>query len=96
MEKTKKGVFILNLARGGIADETALYEAVQSGHVAQVATDVFEKEPPFGSPMLEDERFIVLPHIGAATQEAIINMLEMSIHNIQSVLTGKGNPHPVI
>lgn len=96
LEKTKKGVFILNLARGGIADEKALYEAVQSGHVAQVATDVFEHEPPFGSPMLEDERFIVLPHIGAATQEAIINMLEMSINNIQSVLTGKGNPHPVI
>ncbi len=46
--------------------------------------------------MLDDERFIVLPHIGAATQEAIINMLEMSIQNIQSVLTGKGNPHPVI
>ena len=96
LEKTKKGVFILNLARGGIADEQALYEAVQNGHVAQVATDVFEKEPPFGSPILGDERFIVLPHIGAATQEAIINMLEMSIQNIQSVLTGKGNPHPVI
>jgi len=96
LKKTKKGVFILNLARGGIADEQALYEAVQSGQVAQVATDVFEKEPPFGSPILEDERFIVLPHIGAATQEAIINMLEMSIQNIQSVLTGKGNPHPVI
>ncbi len=42
LDKTKKGVFILNLARGGIADEQALYEAVRSGQVAQVATDVFD------------------------------------------------------
>ena len=95
LAKTKRGVYVLNMARGGIADEAALYDAVQSGQVSQVATDVFEKEPPFDSPFLEDERFIILPHIGAATKEAILTMLGMAIDNIQSVLEGRGNRHPV-
>ncbi|HCG63252.1 MAG TPA: D-glycerate dehydrogenase, partial [Sphaerochaeta sp.] len=42
-----------------------------------------------------DERFIILPHIGAATKEAILTMLGMAIDNIQSVLEGRGNRHPV-
>jgi len=95
LSKTKKGVCFLNMARGGIADETALFASVQNGQVAQVATDVFEKEPPFDSPFLLDERFIILPHIGAATKEAILTMLGMAIDNIQSVLEGRGNRHPV-
>ncbi len=95
LAKTKKGVCILNMARGGIADEAALYEAVLAGQVAQVATDVFEHEPPFDSPFLSDERFLVVPHIGAATQEAILTMLGMAIDNIKSVLEGRGNRNPV-
>ena len=95
IEKTKKGVFILNMARGGIADEAALHEAVVSGHIAQVATDVFEHEPPFDSPFLTDDRFLVVPHIGAATKEAILTMLDMAIENIKSVLEGRGNRNPV-
>ena len=95
LAKTKRGVCILNMARGGIADEAALYEAVLSGQVAQVATDVFEHEPPFDSPFLDDERFLVVPHIGAATQEAILTMLGMAIDNIKSVLGGRGNRNPV-
>ena len=95
LSKTKKNVFILNMARGGIIDEEALVDSVKDGHVAQVATDVFEKEPPFGSSILSDSRIIVLPHIGAATTEALGNMLSTSIDNIVSVLQGKENPNPV-
>jgi D-3-phosphoglycerate dehydrogenase len=95
ISKTKKGVYILNLARGGVADEIALYDAVVENQVAMVATDVFETEPPFDSPFLADERYIVLPHIGAATKESILSMLKMAIGNIKSVLEGKGNLNPV-
>ncbi len=93
--KTKRGVFVLNLARGGIVDERALLDAVRDGRVLRAATDVFEAEPPFSSALLEDDRIIVLPHIGAATKESTLNMLKMAIENVRSVLEGKGNPHPV-
>jgi len=93
--KTKPGVFVLNLARGSIIDENALYDAVVSGRVLRAATDVFEFEPPTASRLLDDERIIVLPHIGAATRESTQNMADMAVDNVVSVLSGKGNPHPV-
>ncbi len=73
-EKMKKGVRIINCARGGIIDEAALLEAIKSGKVAGAALDVFEKEPPVGSPLLEQPSVIVTPHLGASTAEAQINV----------------------
>ncbi|MFA6506344.1 MAG: phosphoglycerate dehydrogenase [Treponemataceae bacterium] len=93
--KVKPGVFVLNLARGGIIDENALYEAVLEGRVSRAATDVFEFEPPTASKLLDDDRFIVLPHIGAATRESTLNMMRMALDNVRSVLEGRGNPHQV-
>jgi D-3-phosphoglycerate dehydrogenase len=70
----KKGVRIVNSARGGIVDEEALYEALKSGKVAAAALDVFEKEPPVGNRLLELDNVIATPHLGAATAEAQENV----------------------
>ncbi len=74
ISQMKKGVRIINCARGGIIDEAALAEAVKSGKVGGAALDVFEKEPPFDSPVLGLENIIVTPHLGASTEEAQINV----------------------
>lgn len=73
--KMKKGVYIVNCARGGIVNEKDLYEAVQNGKVAGAALDVFEKEPPEENyPLISDERIICTPHLGASTLEAQENV----------------------
>src|ERR1051326_6005235 len=70
-EKMKRGVRIINCARGGLVDEAALYEAIKSGTVAGAALDVFEQEPPpVDLPLLKLPEVIVTPHLGASTTEA--------------------------
>jgi D-3-phosphoglycerate dehydrogenase len=68
--KTRKGVRIVNCARGGLVDETALYDAIKAGHVAGAALDVYAKEPAKESPLFELEEVVVTPHLGASTSEA--------------------------
>jgi D-3-phosphoglycerate dehydrogenase / 2-oxoglutarate reductase len=68
--RCRDGVRFINVARGGIIDESALVEALRAGKVAGAALDVFENEPPAGSPLLELESTVVTPHLGASTQEA--------------------------
>ncbi len=70
----KDGVRIINCARGGIIDENALYEGLKSGKIAGCALDVFEKEPPLESPLLDLDQVVVVPHLGASTKEAQINV----------------------
>lgn len=72
--RMKDGVRLLNCARGGIIDEKALAEALESGKVAAAALDVFEEEPPLGNPLLEYPQVVVTPHLGASTEEAQINV----------------------
>lgn len=73
-KKMKRGVFILNCARGGIVNEEDLYGAIQSGIVAGVALDVFIKEPPVDNPLLGLEQVVCTPHLGASTDEAQENV----------------------
>jgi D-3-phosphoglycerate dehydrogenase len=69
--RMKKGVFIVNAARGGIVDEDALLRGLESGKVAGAALDVFVKEPPEpGNALVAHERVICTPHLGASTEEA--------------------------
>jgi D-3-phosphoglycerate dehydrogenase len=68
--KMKDGVRIISAARGGVIDETALLQALESGKVASAALDVFEKEPPLDSPLVKHPKLIATPHIGGETQEA--------------------------
>ncbi len=73
--KMKKGVRLVNCARGGIVDETALAAALQAGTVAGAALDVFEQEPPPADhPLLAMDQVICTPHLGAATGEAQLNV----------------------
>jgi D-3-phosphoglycerate dehydrogenase len=73
--RMKRGVRLVNCARGGIVDETALAEAIRSGQVAGAALDVLEKEPPPpGHPLLQLEQVICTPHVGASTGEAQVNV----------------------
>jgi D-3-phosphoglycerate dehydrogenase len=68
--KMKKGAFLINCARGGIVDETALYESLKAGHLGGAALDVFEKEPCGPLPLFELDNVLASPHIGASTKEA--------------------------
>lgn len=70
LAKTKKGVRIINCARGGIIDENALVRGLNSGQVAGAAIDVFETEPASNQELLSHPNAIVTPHLGASTVEA--------------------------
>jgi D-3-phosphoglycerate dehydrogenase len=73
--KMRRGVLVVNAARGGIIDEAALLEALESGQVGGAALDVFEKEPPpKDHPLLRHERVICTPHLGASTEQAQVNV----------------------
>ena len=74
LAKTKRGVRIVNCARGGLIDEAALKDALDSGHVAGAALDVFETEPAKDSPLFGTPNFISTPHLGASTSEAQVNV----------------------
>jgi D-3-phosphoglycerate dehydrogenase / 2-oxoglutarate reductase len=70
LAKTKPGVIIVNAARGGLVDETALAEAITSGHVRAAGIDVFATEPCTDSPLFDLPQVVVTPHLGASTSEA--------------------------
>ena len=71
LAKTKRGVRIINCARGGLIEEAALAQALRDGHVAGAALDVFETEPlPLDSPLRDAPNLVLTPHLGASTAEA--------------------------
>jgi D-3-phosphoglycerate dehydrogenase len=89
LAKTKRGVRIINCARGGLLDEAALAEAIQSGQVAGAALDVFETEPATDSPLFALENVVCTPHLGAATAEAQENVaLQIAEQMSDFLLTG--------
>ncbi len=88
--KVKKGVRIINCARGGLIDEAALAKAIQSGRVAGAALDVFESEPPKNSALLNLPSVIATPHLGASTEEAQIAVAVDVAQSIVDFLMGRG------
>ena len=89
LAKTKKGVIIVNCARGGLIDEVALKEALESGHVGAAALDVFAEEPAKDNPLFNAPNFIATPHLGAATNEAQENVaLQVAEQMSDYLLTG--------
>jgi len=87
--KLKKGVRIINCARGGLVNEQALADALKSGHVAGAAFDVFAVEPATDSPLFNLPNVVVTPHLGAATTEAQENVaLQVAEQMSDYLLTG--------
>ncbi len=87
----KKGVRIINCARGGIIDEQALARALKDGKVAGCALDVFEQEPPSADhPLLKFDNCIATPHLGASTSEAQINVAIEIADSVRDALLGRG------
>ncbi len=74
LAKARPGVRIINCARGGLIDEAALKDALDSGQVGGAALDVFESEPATASPLFGTANFISTPHLGASTSEAQVNV----------------------
>ncbi|MDP3658491.1 NAD(P)-dependent oxidoreductase, partial [Phenylobacterium sp.] len=87
--KTKKGVMIINCARGGLVDEKALRALLDSGHVGGAAFDVFVEEPAKDNVLFGAENFIATPHLGASTNEAQENVaLQVAEQMSDYLLTG--------
>ncbi len=87
--KMKKGVRVINCARGGIIDEEALERALESGKCAGAALDVYEQEPPPEDfPLISREDCLCTPHLGASTMEAQTNVAVDIAKNVLDVLTG--------
>jgi D-3-phosphoglycerate dehydrogenase / 2-oxoglutarate reductase len=82
----RRGVRIVNCARGGIIDENALAAALDSGQVAAAALDVFEKEPPGDNPLVQHPKVVATPHLGASTVEAQEKVAIQIAHQIADAL----------
>ncbi|NQT32872.1 MAG: phosphoglycerate dehydrogenase [Candidatus Omnitrophica bacterium] len=96
-KKMKKGVRIINAARGGIVDEKALAKNLKSGKVAGAALDVYETKakPPLDSPIVKIDKAVTTPHLGASTEEAQVNVAIDMARTISGALLGKGYRNPV-
>ncbi|MEW4448546.1 phosphoglycerate dehydrogenase [Qipengyuania sp. JC766] len=90
LAKTKKGVRIVNCARGGLIDEAALKDMLDSGHVAGAALDVFETEPAKESPLFGTPGFVSTPHLGASTTEAQVNVALQVAEQMSDYLVSGG------
>jgi D-3-phosphoglycerate dehydrogenase len=87
----KAGARIINCARGGIIDEKALDEALESGKVAGAALDVYEKEPPPpDSSLLKRDNVVTTPHLGASTEEAQVNVSVDIAESVRDAMLDKG------
>ncbi|NMA92518.1 MAG: phosphoglycerate dehydrogenase, partial [Firmicutes bacterium] len=89
LDLMKKGVRLINCARGGLVDEKALYQALVEEKIAGAALDVFETEPPLESPLLALPNVIATPHLGASTREAQVNVAVQVADQVISALKGE-------
>lgn len=89
LAKCKKGVRVINVARGGTIDEEALLQALQSGVCGGAALDVFEEEPPKNSSLLQNSKLLCTPHLGASTREAQSKVAEEISLQFLDLIAGK-------
>jgi D-3-phosphoglycerate dehydrogenase / 2-oxoglutarate reductase len=91
----RPGARLVNTARGGLVDETALAKAVESGHLGGAALDVFSEEPTTQSPLFQLDRVVVTPHLGASTAEAQDKAGVAIAEQLILALTGQFVPNAV-
>lgn len=92
----KPGSYLINCGRGGLIDEAALLEALESGHLAGVGLDVFDPEPPqVDNPLLKLEQVVATPHISSATDAGRARLWGTAINQAIQVLRGEQPPHAV-
>ena len=85
----KRTAFLVNCARGGIVQEAALTRALKEGAIKGAALDVFEKEPPTGSPILSAPNVAFTPHLGASTHEAQARAGDIIVEQVVKALRGE-------
>jgi D-3-phosphoglycerate dehydrogenase len=90
--KCKKGVRVVNCARGGIIDEPALLRAIESGQVGGAGLDVYEEEPPTNKDLTQHPKITTTPHLGASTVEAQVKVACEVAEQFVDALTGKRLP----
>ncbi|MGY0693247.1 2-hydroxyacid dehydrogenase [Virgibacillus sp. FSP13] len=94
--KMKDTAIFINVSRGKVVDEEALYEALRAKEIAAAGLDVFAKEPIGADhPLLKLENVICLPHIGSASVETRIDMMNLCLENIHHVLNGENPVTPI-
>lgn len=91
--KMKDGVILINCARGGLYDEKALFNNLQSGKIAMAGIDVFNKEPAIDNPLLDLPNIIVTAHLGANTVESQLKIATQAAENAIEAARGIGYPH---
>jgi D-3-phosphoglycerate dehydrogenase len=93
LARMRPGTFIINAARGGLIDETALADALERGHLAGAACDVFQMEPDANPRLVALPAFLGTPHIGGASQEAQLAMGRAAIEGLETArVPGNGWP----
>ena len=93
----RQSALFINVARGGLVDESALYDALVSEQIAGAASDVFETEPvPASHPLLTLDNFVASPHIAASSKESLIRMGHAAAHAVIEALSGRNPPHRVL
>ncbi|MEU0518366.1 phosphoglycerate dehydrogenase [Streptosporangium sp. NPDC006007] len=95
LHQVKPSVRLINVARGGIIDENALYSAIKEGRVAGAGIDVFPKEPVTDSPLFELDQVVVTPHLGASTHEAQEKAGTQVARSVKLALAGEFVPDAV-
>ncbi|BFZ55284.1 glyoxylate reductase [Savitreella phatthalungensis] len=93
LAKCKRGVVIVNTARGPVLDEEAVVAALGSGQVGNVGLDVFEREPEIHLELLKNPRTLILPHCGTSSHESMYNMEAFTLQNLQTALTNGTMPN---
>jgi glyoxylate reductase len=96
LSKMKRGAYLINTARGALVDESALCDALDSGHLRGAALDVYEHEPEVSPRLLQMKNVVLAPHAGSATEEARNAMGRIAATNVLLFLRGNEPLHRVV